>query len=292
MIKSQTFFTMGLILIIVMCCTKKQGNIAFSLNDVPIHFDVMGAGEPALVFVHGWSRDRRDWEYQLPYFAQKHMVVAIDLAGHGQSGRDRNDWTIPAFSQDVMAVVEKLQLQRIVLIGHSMGAPVVLETARRIPGRVIAIVPVDSFHDVEEKFTQEQIDRILEPYRLNFVETYARVARQILTDSAQIEKSIRQIETFSPEIGIASFEQCQHYMSKDLIPGLQDVKAPIICINSDQTPTKLDVARRYAPSFDALAMTGVGHEMQNGDPDQFNRLLERVLSGLSPAAVPPAPAEE
>ena len=292
MIKSQTFFAVGLILIIVMCCTKKPANIAFSLNDVPIHYDVMGRDEPALVFVHGWSRDRTDWEHQMPYFSQKYQVVAIDLAGHGQSGQNRDDWTIPAFSQDVLAVVDQLQLRRIVFIGHSMGAPVVLEVAKRIPDRVAAIVPVDAFHDVEEKWTQEQIDRILEPYRVNFAETYARVARQILTDSAQIEESIRKIETFSPEVGIASFEECQHYNSKDLIPALQDVKSPILCINSDQIPTKVDVARRYAPSFDAVFMTGVGHEMQNGDPDQFNRLLDRVLSRLFPSGQPAAPAEE
>ena len=204
MIKSQTAFAVGLILIIVMCCTKKPANIAFSLNDVPIHYDVMGRGEPALVFVHGWSRDRTDWEHQMPYFSQKYQVVAIDLAGHGQSGQNRDDWTIPAFNQDVLAVVDQLQLRRIVFIGHSMGAPVVLEVAKHIPDLVAAIVPVDAFHDVEEKLTQEQIDGILEPYRVNFVETYARVARQILTDSAQIEESIRKVETFSPEVGIAS----------------------------------------------------------------------------------------
>jgi len=263
---------------IFISCVKKEDNFVISTGNIPIYYDVKGKGDPALVFVHGWSRNRNDWEGQIDYFSKKHKVIRLDLAGHGESQGNRNDWSIPAFSQDVIAVIEKLDLKHIVLIGHSLGAPVALETTKRVPDRIVCIVPVDAFHDVEERFTQDQINDILDPFRSNFVETYARGARMILKDPVQIKKSIEQIASFPPEIGIASLERCYHYRSNHLIPALQEVKVPIRCINSDAIPTNVEAARRYAFSFDAIIMDGVGHEMQISDPERFNQFLERILS--------------
>ena len=278
MTKLQLFAIIMITLLIFISCMNKQDNFVISTGDVPIYYDVKGEGDPTLVFVHGWSRDRNDWDGQIDYFAQKHKVVRLDLAGHGESGFDRNDWSILAFSHDVMAVIEKLDPKQIVLIGHSLGAPVAIETARRLPDRIVGIVAVDAFQNVEEKFTQDQIDDILAPFRYDFVETYAQGARMMLKDSTQIQKSIEQIASFSPEIGIASLERCYHYNSNDLIPALKEVKVPIRCINADAIPTNVEAARRYASSFDVIIMEGVGHEMQTADPEKFNQLLERILS--------------
>jgi pimeloyl-ACP methyl ester carboxylesterase len=83
---------------------------------------VHGEGALVLVFVHGWSCDRSYWKGQLEPFSQHYKVVAIDLAGHGASGKERKNYTIESFGADVAAVVNKLNLQHIILIGHSMGA--------------------------------------------------------------------------------------------------------------------------------------------------------------------------
>jgi pimeloyl-ACP methyl ester carboxylesterase len=271
----------GIIIItplILISCMNKQDNFVISTGDVPVYYDVKGKGYPTLVFVHGWSRNRNDWNGQIDYFSQKHKVVRLDLAGHGESGSDRNNWSISAFSQDVIAVIEKLNLDRIVLIGHSLGAPVILETANHLPDRVLGIVPVDAFHNVEQKFTQDQIDNILAPYKSNFMEAYTNGARQMLSDSSMIEKAIQEIASFSPEIGVASLESCYHFLTNDLIPALRKVKVPIRCINSDIYPTNIDVARQYVSSFNVILMPGVGHEMQSADQKKFNQLLERILS--------------
>ena len=274
----QQFGIIMIIPFIFISCLRKQDNFVISTGNVPIYYDVKGKGDPALMFVHGWSRNRNDWDGQIDYFSEKHEVIRLDLAGHGESIGNRNDWSILTFSHDVMAVIEKLDPKQIVLIGHSLGAPVAIETARRLPDCIVGIVAVDAFHDVEEKFTQDQIDDILAPFRYDFVETYAQGARMMLKDSTQIQKSIEQIASFSPEIGIASLERCYHYNSNNLIPALKEVKVPIWCINSDAIPTNVEAARRYASSFDVIIMEGVGHEMQTADPERFNQLLERILS--------------
>ena len=101
-----------------------------------IHYDVHGQGDRALVFVHCWSCDTRTyWQNQVDEFAKDFRVVTVDLGGHGQSGMNRKEWTMAAFGADVAAVVNKLDLKNIVLVGHSMGGPVCLEAARRLQGR-------------------------------------------------------------------------------------------------------------------------------------------------------------
>ena len=136
--------------------------VARSGDGVPIDYTVEGRGEPALVFVHCWNCDRHFWDAQLRAFRRSHRVVAIDLAGHGQSGTGRKDWTIEAFGDDVKAVVDKLGLKRVVLVGSSMGGPVALEAARKLGDRVVGIVAVDTLQNVEQKAPPEQVDKLLQ----------------------------------------------------------------------------------------------------------------------------------
>ena len=104
---------------------------ATARDGVDIHYEAMGSGSPTLVFIHGWNCDRHYWSGQLSYFAEQHQVVAIDLAGHGESGLQRTEWTIGQFGADVASVADQLALDDVILVGHSMGGPVALEAARR-----------------------------------------------------------------------------------------------------------------------------------------------------------------
>ncbi len=76
-----------------------------SADGVMIHYEVVGEGEPTLVFVHGWSCDRGYWKGQVDEFAKTYQVVTVDMGGHGESGLGREDWTLAAFGDDVAAVV-------------------------------------------------------------------------------------------------------------------------------------------------------------------------------------------
>src|SRR5882762_1596697 len=116
--------------------------IVASADGVDIHYRVEGAGSPAVVLIHGWAGDASIWAGQVKELGASHTVVTIDLAGHGASGRNRAAWTVPAFAEDVRAVVEKLDLKRVVLVGHSMSGYVILEAARLMPDRIAALVPV------------------------------------------------------------------------------------------------------------------------------------------------------
>jgi pimeloyl-ACP methyl ester carboxylesterase len=277
--------SMSIILLIIGCTKQEEEpaiivDSAISADGNEIHYQVQGQGKPAIIFIHGWCCDRSYWDAQLPYFAQKYIVVAIDLAGHGESDLDRKEWTMGAFGEDVVAVVNKLNLDQVVLVGHSMGGFVILEAARRIPQLVIGLVGVDTLQNFEDKLTQEQIDEMLTPIRSNFVEATRNFVRTMFTptsDSALVEKIANDMSSAPPVVGIGALEGYVGFQNNEIIRVLQEVQAPITCINSDKYPTNVEANQRYAPSFKALIMSGIGHFNMMEDPETFNRLLEETV---------------
>jgi pimeloyl-ACP methyl ester carboxylesterase len=255
---------------------------ATSFDGVPIHYDVAGLGSPALVFVHGWSCDRTYWERQLEAFQFNHLVVALDLAGHGDSGLDRAVWSMEAFGKDVATVVEKLDLKEVVLIGHSMGGTVLLEAERVVPSRISALVAVDTFFDVETILSREQADQFLQPFRLDFRSTTRNYVTGYMftpdTDASLKEAIATDMSLAPPEVAI---ESLQHLVMYDTPSALKKIGVPIHCINSDKYATRVQTARQYAPSFDVSILSGVSHFLMMENPEAFNGLLEQVIDKLA-----------
>ncbi len=274
--------SIGFLLCVLSFIGCNQEHTAISFDGIPISYHVQGNGSPALVFVHGWCCDRSYWDEQVPYFAQKYKVVTIDLAGHGGSGLGRTDMTMAAFGKDVAVVVEKLGLDRVVLIGHSMGGSVILEAARLMPKRVIGLVGADTFENVERKRTQDEINEIHNRFRANFAEVTTNMVRGMFipsSDSALVEKVVANISAFPSEVGLGELKGYINYIdtNNEQIRALQEVQAPIRCINSDRNPTDVEAAQKYAKSFEVIYMSNVGHFVQMEDPKTFNLLLDETV---------------
>ncbi len=246
---------------------------------VPIHYSVQGKGDPALVFIHCWSCDRHLWDNQVAEFGKKYRVVTIDLPGHGESGTERKKWSIEEYGEDVKRVVTKLDLKRVVLIGSSMGGPIALEAARRMPERVVAIVPVDTLHNVDQKLPAEQLNAIIKQMRADYKGTLTATMNQFFfapgSPAAVKNRILNEALSRPPELSLAILEAVIAY---DPIQSLSAVKAPIHAINSDLNPTNLEVNRKYAPQFDVRIVKGVGHYPMLEDPARFNALLAEILA--------------
>ena len=245
-------------------------------DGVRIHYLVGGDDEPGLVFVHGWLGNAHWWDEQLAHFAPRHRVAAIDLAGHGGSGCDRVDWSVDAFAADVVAVVEALGLQRVVLVGHSMSGKIVVEAARRLPGRVVAIVPVDTLGRPQEATTLDhEKERVLAGMRNDFVTNAPALLAPLFAKSsppAVVERVLREARSSPPDISVAMLESAWRTPS---VPGLRASSVPIRAINA--APTDVAANRVFAPRFDLVPMPGVGHWPMLEAPERFDALLEQVL---------------
>jgi len=251
-------------------------------DGVEIHYEAAGNGEPAIVFVHGWACNKSYWREQAAHFARSRRIVALDLAGHGESGRGRQRFSVEAFGADVKAVVDALGLRRVVLVGHSMGGPVTLEAARLMPERVVALVPIDTLERVGEPASPEEKRAFLGPLRADFRAGTQRFVRDYMftprSEPELVERVAQEMAAAPPAVALSALESLLDY---DEAKGLEAVKAPLRLINADLWPTDLAAARRRKPDVQLAVMPGVGHFLMLEQPAEFNRLLERALAELA-----------
>ena len=262
--------------------TQSQGQtpVVTSPDGIRIAYEAHGEGTPALIFVHGWSCDRSYWKGQSEPFSRQFKVVAIDLAGHGESGLGRDAWTMEAFGGDVAAVVEKLGLQHVILIGHSMGGDVIAEAARRLPGRVAGLIMVDTYKELGSGSTPEQVQSFAARLRANFSDsTHALVRSMFLpnSDPSLVERVAADMSSAPPAVALGALEHALNY-SREMPHTLEELKMPVFAINPDNTPTNVESMERYG--VEVVLMPGVGHFLLMEDPERFNLLLSAVIDKM------------
>jgi len=234
---------------------------ARSADGVAIRYDVHGAGEPALVLVHGWANTRAIWGVHPETLSRHHRVVAIDLAGHGRSGTDRTHWTMGAFGEDVVAVVDQLGLEKVVLVGFSMGGAVVLEAAKRLGDRTLGVVFVDVFQDPDVAPADGEAEQVAAVMRTNWRDTTFIRAFGFMPDAP--DSLLTYVQEMIPEQPyehlFMALESLFEWMETDLKPSLAGLERPLAAINTTIQPTNVEALRRYVPSFTVDTIGGVGH---------------------------------
>lgn len=256
-------------------------------DGVPIVYDVRGAGEPTLVFIHCWACDRTFWNGQLDTLATSHRVVSLDLAGHGESGKHRSSWTLAGLAADIQLVADTLGLDRIVLIGHSMGGPLSLLAAARMPGRVEGVVCVDALQNADFVFPRALGEQMVAAFHADFPGQMGRMMDMMFPPAADTA-----VKHWVLNKGVAAdtgavLAIIADYANHDEKAALAAAGVPVRCINAvPSSPmslaTDVEANRKYA-DFDAVLMEGVGHYLHLERPAEFNRLLRETLDRLAAA---------
>jgi pimeloyl-ACP methyl ester carboxylesterase len=254
---------------------------ATSADGVRIAYEVHGHGSPALVFVHGWSCNRSFWAGQIEPFSKQFEVVAVDLAGHGDSGRNREKWTIQSYGDDVAAVVKKLNLKKVILIGHSMGGDVIPEAALRLPGRVVGLIWLDTYKKLGAGRTPEEVQAFVAEFSPNFSESTAKFVRSMFvstSDPELVDRVALVMSSAPPNIALPSLDSAFSY-SREMPRTLERLHLPVIAINPDNAPTDVPSLEHYG--VQVIFMPGVGHFLMMEDPQRFNVLLSAAIERLS-----------
>jgi pimeloyl-ACP methyl ester carboxylesterase len=117
---------------------------AATVDGIQLHSSSTGKGPHTVILVHGWTCDETTWESQVPALARDYRVLTLDLPGHGKSGAPKDgNLSMDLFARAVESVRREANAERVVLVGHSMGTPVIVQYARLYPQHVAAMVFVD-----------------------------------------------------------------------------------------------------------------------------------------------------
>ena len=138
-----------------------------------LYYEDVGQGTP-LIMLHGLGETAEYWEYQIPVFAKKFRVIALELPGFGRSERCPGRYSIAGFAQDIWAVLDALGIRHFYLMGHSMGGAVAQQLTLDHPQAVVKLVlcnTVPAFKPMTlkqhfEVWYRQLVMRLLGPVRL------------------------------------------------------------------------------------------------------------------------------
>ena len=236
-----------------------------------LYFDDGGSGGVPVVFVHSFSGDTTHWTAQLKHLRKTRRAVALDLRGHGQSEAPANgDYSIEGLAADVSAVVDKLKLERFVLVGHSMGGPTAIAYAAANPSKVAGLVLVAS----AAKTPPEMGKEVIASLEKDFSAVYDGYAKQMITGAqpdvaAKVRKGMLAVDQKT------AITIIKVLFAHDPLPGLKQYPGPKLAITTTPGDTPMDLHRQADLPHEMVKDTS--HWPQMDKPEEFNRILDGFL---------------
>ncbi len=255
-----------------------------SADGVEIAYAERAGGALTILFIHGGLADRTFWSLQFAELPKEYRLVALDLAGHGASGANRDAMTIGAWAADVRAVADALKLGRIVLVGNSLGGPVALEAAALLKGRAIGVVGVDTLHDAMQQMPKEVAHAQAEALRKDFAGGCHGLVEALFHPGTQAELKAWAEHRMCGVPRPMAASMIEGFGGYDTARAFRNAGVPIRAINGDLWPTKVEANRTVTPDFDAVIIKGAGHYPMLESPGEFNRLLLEYVRALDRAA--------
>ena len=282
-------FSFCLVLIFFISCTSNRSKMkTIKSEHTVVNYHLTGNGSITLLFVHGSYINQEYWKEQVDFFKDKYTVVTIDLPGHGKSGKDRNNWSLDGFSEDVNTIINKLNLKNVILIGHSMAGDINLIAATSHPENIIGFIAVDYFKNVAtapDQKMQKQIEIIKQNLNNDFVKTNENYAKMVLlspqTPSAINERIIKDYRNAYKPMGIPiTNEVFESYIKqKELLPKL---KLKLYLINVDYMPTNEAPLKLFAVNgYEVIHTKGTCHFPMIEEPEVFNKFLLQTINKIS-----------
>ena len=247
-------------------------------DGVRIAYHEAGAGDPAIVFIHGIYGNRLGFGFQEEYFSARHRCVAVDLRGNGDSGKPDEVYSMARYAEDAAEVIRRLGLRRPVLVGHSMGGQVVISLASRHPELAGAVASLDSPSNIPgwQKRFHAPFDRLITfdgPYR-EAVHAFLEGAYLPTDDPSRVGGMAERLAGVPDHVIVRAWQAMSAY---DPASDLRRMKCPYLYIDSGQPGLDFDLLRELCPQVVIGKTVGAGHRALQDAPDQINAMLDRFI---------------
>ncbi len=261
-----------------------------------IYYEVTGKGQPIL-FIPGWTMTTKLWKKQVRPLSKDHLVITMDCRGHGNSSKTLNSHTIPQYARDVHALIEHLKLNDVVLLGWSMGGPVVfsyweqfganrikalglVDTApsasSSVPSRAHSDAPPD-FDDMNQTVVALAGDRVaLSSKLIKACFKEGKASKEVV---AWIVAEHLKTPT---AVAMAIYSD---YALRDYTGTLKTITVPTIVFagTSPLSKDSIEVGRWMSsqiPDAEFVPFENGGHMLFYEQPEKFNRALVEFIKGI------------
>ena len=272
-----------------------------SLQGLDVHYKLAGEGEPALILLHGFGASVYSWRDVLEPLGEQGLVVAFDRPAFGLTSRPlRDEWThgnpySPDAAADLtVALMDTLGVERAVLVGHSAGGAIAVQTALRHPDRIQALVLVaPAVYQGGAPSPIQPLLRLPQVRRLGPLlvrRLLPRLGTQgVLTawyDPDQVTDEV--LEGYERPLRAENWDRALWELTLASRPvdvgRLPEITVPTLIITGDSdTIVPLDNSERLArdlPQAELVVIPQTGHLPQEERPDRFLEAVRAFLRKL------------
>lgn len=234
-----------------------------------------GEGGLAVLFVHGLAGEAAHWCSQLLHLWPRRRAAALELRGHGRSEPATDgSYGVGAFAADVAAVADALELDRFVLVGHSLGGLVACRYAAENPERVAGLLLADPNGD-QTRLPADQVRAFLDAVRSDPAREMRFNFRQILA-GARPEVAAAVLGALDATPGEVLLGALESAAETSPVADLKRYGGPVLTVVSPFNTLPVSL-HNLLPHLPARRLPGTSHWLMMDRPEELNRLLEAFL---------------
>lgn len=273
-------------------CTQTATTGHANVNGASLYYEITGKGTPIL-FLHGFTCDHRNWEPQVKYFSKKYKVITYDARGHGQSSPPD---TMPySYAEDLAALLDYLNIEKAVVVGHSMGGTPAFFYAFNHPERVLVLVLAEGGAFISD--TTLINPKNLQDYFSGFSYVYNVFQKEGIEKARAAWLTINPIKNaaenpISHDLIKAMINDYSgwHWHNRDPATSNPDgtpelmgkLKTPTLIITGDLSHAAIKqlvtAQNKYIPNSKKVVLSNSNHMLNLENPDQFNQELMTFLN--------------
>jgi 3-oxoadipate enol-lactonase len=250
------------------------------VGDINIYYERHGKGAP-VVFAHAFLDDCSVWKAQIDVLAQNHTVILYDHRGHGRSDKPRGDYSVRTLADDLNGLILALKLDRVTLVGNSIGGMTIQELALKHPEKISKLVLVCT--------TPRMVPQLpvigsmlgwfcsLFPYRM-----FARTIQKTKMYKPSKEASGQAVERAMQVPRYAVYACWRGLLTKYDIRGqISNIKVPTLIVAGEKDFTiPMQMSQLVNKSIEGSRLEVIpecGHLPMIEKPEQFNKIITGFL---------------
>ena len=268
-----------------------------TVNGTRWHWAEMGSGDP-VVLLHGIPESWQCWKHQMPKLATQFRVIAFDLKGYGQSGKEEGDYTGNGVAAEVLECLDAMGVESFRLAGHDWGVLVGDHVINHAPERVeryirccLSLHRYDVRNSLHHQWNGENPDAAAR--LMNGAEAYVRVwfesscKPELRLDEAEMAEIIREFS--EPGTGTAVARYFRD-IRKATVVDYSKFTMPVLYVHGEHDPRQpIDSCRgmeEHIPGLEGILVIDAGHFVTREQPQQMTDVMmwfyhSMLGSGLS-----------
>ena len=248
------------------------------LDDVELFYTDEGDG-PAVLLVHGLGADSHDWMWQIPELAPWHRTITVDLRGHGASSVPARGYAIEDYARDLVGLLDELDVDRAVAVGHSLGGLIVAALAIGWPDRVAAVVEVDPAYGYDPAWPEgfravaaaidvqgpEATLAAMESFWVPTTPPHLRCWHRRRAQGMRAHVLAQSMRAWADAPGTVLGDESAAYLAQR--------RCPVLAVYADASRVAWERSTTSSPLSRAVAFEGVGHWLHQERPADFTDLV-------------------